>query len=206
MDTTRDELVPELLLEAIRMCTNGLSDDEIYEVCSSGGEGELNDLLRHAANRIVRSQGWIVQREQTRPGLFKRVDITVSDRKSLEPMTVIEAKMFYASDLLDIPRQVDAKLEADAAKLEPIVDAGRAEGYLLVWVPYYSQVRRDIRHLGGHIAGSDGWSTRYSLESTEKAAAELLGGYGGPIRSSRIRSTDSEDGSLVLDAYLVPLR
>lgn len=192
-------------LEALPACTDHLSDDELYEVCASGGEAELNDLLRHATNRLVRPQGWIVQREQTKSGLYTRADITMTEMGSGMPFAVIEAKMFYASDVLDSPDRLRAMLARDAAKLKLIVDFGQPPAFLLVWVPYFGSVSRRLRYMKGHTSAGDGWTTRHALEDTRAATAGLLAELGDHVQSVHVRTTAGDDGSVVLDAHLVPL-
>jgi len=191
-------------LEALPTCTDHLSDDELYEVCASGGEAELNDLLRHAANRLARPRGWIVQREQTRPGLYNRVDITMSEMASDSPLAVLEAKMFYASDLLDITNRCREMLARDAAKLKQVVELGQPPAFLLAWVPHYTTVNRKLRHMKGHRPTSDGWTPRHDLDETRSAATRLLADF-GDVQRVHVRTTSGYDGSVVLEAHLVRL-
>lgn len=182
------------LMQALRSCTDHLEDDEVYEVCARGGEQELNDLLRHAANRIVRPDGWIVQREQSRTGV-RRADLLMSDLGSGAPFAVIEAKMRYVTDAVESQDYVAKGLRSDAAKLTNV--RALVPRFLLVWAPYFAVVRRRLRWMAGHDAAREGWLPRVSLDECRTG---LLVAVGAQPALVTVRTTDSSDGQLTLDA------
>jgi hypothetical protein len=93
--------------------------------------------LRHALNREVRPLGWIVQREQTRPAMVSRADLVMSEMGSGMVFAIIESKMIYASDALDIADRVKGRLLSDAAKLQTVRSAGHSTPlFLLTWVGF----------------------------------------------------------------------
>ncbi|MGC5583814.1 hypothetical protein [Ornithinimicrobium sp. W1665] len=176
-----------------------MSGDELYEICGQGGERELCDLLRHALNSELRPAR-LAQREKTIPGLVSRADVVVwegNDRT--RPAAMIEAKMIYASDVVDIRDRWQRYLSADATKLQPAVSAG-VPAYLVTWVPAFLRVTREIRYMKGHVDGK----LRFDLEHTRTAALDLLGEFGTPLHAASTHAT-SDDGELVLDAYLTHL-
>ena len=189
----------DMLVLALGTSPNRVSVDELYEICGQGGERELCDLLRHALNAEIRPAR-LAQREKTIPGLMSRADVVVwegDDRT--RPAALVEAKMIYASDVIDIRDRWHRYLSADAAKLQTAVSAG-VPAYLVTWVPAFLRVTREIRYMKGHADGR----LRFDLEHTRTAALDLLREFGTPLHAANTRVI-SDDGELVLDAYLTPL-
>jgi hypothetical protein len=184
------------ILRAIKGSTDHLDDDELYEVCAQGGERELCDLLRHGLNREIRGAFGIAQREQTIPGIISRADLVMRDRGSGMVFAVVEAKMIYATDIIDIQDRWAAWLDADVVKLRPAA-AANMPSFLLTWVPYFGRVGRTLRYMKGHVDGRP----RFALEETRGAIEGLLQSI-GPGHRVTVRDGRGEDGDLVLDAYL----
>jgi hypothetical protein len=62
---TPSERASAPFLAGLQACTAHLDADDVIEIVRGrAGEAELNDLLRHAVNRLVRPEGWIVEREE----------------------------------------------------------------------------------------------------------------------------------------------
>lgn len=92
-------------LDGLANCTNHLSAGEVIEIVRSrAGEAELNDLLRHAVNRLVRPEGWIVEREVSdhSHGL-SRVDLAMTETGSGMRFAWVESKLKYATDAVEAP-------------------------------------------------------------------------------------------------------
>jgi len=103
MFETPEQRAAAPFLAALLTCTDHLDDLAVYEVCARGSEPELNDLLRHATNSLVRPNDWLVQREQSRKGLISRADLMMSDLPSGMVLALVEAKMVYSTDVIDAP-------------------------------------------------------------------------------------------------------
>lgn len=199
------EMVSAPLQQALPRCTDHLSDDETYEVCArGGGEAELNDMLRHSMNKIVRQDGWLVQRERTIPKLISRADLLVVDANG-DPVSAIESKMFYATDAVDIPNNYRTSINRDAAKLRRARENAPAlPVFLLVWVPYFPEVRRLLRYMKGHVINEGRLVSKYDLDTTREATRRILANVTGGSESTlvEVRRGSGEDGSLILDAYV----
>lgn len=193
------ERAGEPLVDGLRSCCDHLQDDEVYEICSRGGEAELNDLLRHAINREIRPLGWISQREQSRSGM-PRVDLLISDMGSGMPFGVVEAKMCYATDAVESVKMVRSHVDGDVAKLsrvDPIVPR-----FFLMWAPYFAVVRRPLRYMAGHVAHGDEWLPRLELDQVRQAMQALLVSATTTPQHVVVRSCNGTDGKLTLDAWL----
>lgn len=136
-------------LAALATCTNHLDDLEVFEVCTRGGEAELNDLLRHATNRVVRP-AQIVQREQTRDRLITRADLMLTDTGSGMVWAVIEAKMVFSSDAVDAQGMWQPRLAKDIAKLRRMPGPNPPPAFLLTWMPHFATLHRPLRYMRGH--------------------------------------------------------
>jgi hypothetical protein len=118
------------------------------------------------------------------------------DRGSGMVFAVVEAKMIYATDIIDIQDRWAAWLDADVVKLRPAA-AANMPSFLLTWVPYFGRVGRTLRYMKGHVDGRP----RFALEETRGAIEGLLQSI-GPGHRVTVRDGRGEDGDLVLDAYL----
>lgn len=187
-------------LQALAQCTDHLDDLEVFEVCTRGGEAELNDLLRHAANRIVRPDQ-IVQREQSRRGLIARADLTLTDAGSGMLWAVIESKMVYSTDAVDAQGMWGPKFAKDVAKLTRIPDPN-LPGFLLTWMPHFATLRRPLRYMRGHSADGDGFAALRTVDEARDAVEGWLDTHGVRAPRVTVREADSTDGHFTLDAYL----
>lgn len=195
------ERAAQPIVDGLGTCTRHLSPDEVFEVCSRGGEQELNDLLRHAVNRLVRPSHWIMQREQTRLGIA-RVDLLLSEMGSGAVFAFVEAKMRYATDAVEAPDYVWKSISGDVKKLlaaPPVVPI-----FFVMWAPYFAHARRVLRYGNGHDLSADGWRPRVSLEECRASMGALLGRAGEPTRVE-VCSGTGEDGEITLDGWLVGL-
>lgn len=198
---TVSERAAEPFVAAFPRMTAHMSIDEVYEVCRSGGEQELNDLLRHAANRIVKRRGWIVEREKTGFGR-SRVDIFMADRASRMPFAWIEAKMRYATDAVMSPTYVGMGKNGIGLDVEKFRRApSEAPSFILVWAPYFEVVRLPLRYMRGHAKAADGWTAKLGLEECRDAMGRMLGDVGATTMTTVV-SGEGVDGFLTLDAWL----
>ena len=185
-------------------CTDHLSVDELIEVVRSrGGEAELNDLLRHAVNRLVRPQHWIVEREVSDPThRLSRVDLAMSETGSGMRFAWVEAKYRIATDaienpgfFIDEPQNAIAK---DVAKLRSAQTI--TPTFLLTWVVHLTHSAFRVRYGAGHDVTDDGWRTRLGLAECREACATLLGAL-GPTERVEVKSGTGTHGSITLDAW-----
>jgi hypothetical protein len=123
---------------ALSQALANLSADEVYEIGARGGEGELNDLLRHSLNRLVRGRGWLAQREVNLDQV-KRVDLAITRPSSTGTVVAIESKMLYLTDAVDAPGLVAMRVAPDARKLRVL--ASTVPSLLLMYSPYYRLAR-----------------------------------------------------------------
>lgn len=189
-------------------CATHLSTDEMIEVVRSrAGEAELNDLLRHAVNRIVRPEGWIVEREVSdrREGLT-RVDLAMTETGSGMRFAWVEAKLKYATDALesaDVFINGGNSIAKDAAKLRARTTGTPA--FLLTWVPHISHSAFALRYGAGHDQGDDGWRARLDLNMCRNACAALLSQFGDTQRVE-VHSGVGTFGEITLDAWWTTLK
>jgi hypothetical protein len=190
------------LRRALSKCTNHLCANEVYDICARGGEGELNDLLRHALNRRIRHpEGWICQREQ------RRVDLVVSELPSAagtpgRQLAAIESKFRYSTrpDRGSYMRKMLSDVDKLGA-MDPTL-----ERKFLLWSPYLSVVRRSIYYMDGHQPAEDGtYVPRWPIEYCRDAMEEILQTRSGDLDRVGVRKAEGSDGSLVLDAYVLTL-
>lgn len=194
--------------DGLRTCTQHLDSDEVIEIVRSrAGEAELNDLLRHAVNRHVRSRDWIVEREVSdrRHGL-SRVDLALTDTASGMRFAWVEAKLKYATDALEAPK-VFIEGGNSIAKDAEVLLAGAAETpkFLLTWVPHVTHSAYRLRYGAGHDKHEDGWRARLTLEQCREACESLLASF-GPTQRVEVHSGSGRFGSITLDAWWTPLQ
>lgn len=188
-------------LSALEVCTQHLDAEEVFEVCSRGGEQELNDLLRHAVNRIVRPMDQRVQREQTRPGV-SRADLMLSDLGSGSILAILEAKMRYMTDAIESPEHVRSAVRLDLKKLAGM--AGTIPCLFLMWSPYFALMHRTIRWMAGHDQQGVDWKPRRPMQECVDAMTELLAVEGAcPVTRVRVREASGDDGDVTLFAWLL---
>lgn len=189
---------------ALSRCLDDLSIDEVYEICRTGSEPELNDRLRHAVNRLVRSQGWLCEREASR-GQLKRVDLHLLERGSGMTFAMVEGKMRLASDLArNTAWVVDGRngLAADVAKL---AQAGpNVPTFILLWTPYFALARWGLRYKRWTAPTDEGVVPLDSLEQCREATAAALHALSdGPRWHVEVCSGEGNDAALTLDAWLL---
>lgn len=194
-------------LSGLATCTTHLETDEVIEIVRSrAGEAELNDLLRHAVNRLVRPQAWIVEREVSdRDHGLSRVDLAMTETGSGMRFAWVEAKLKYASDAVDSPDVfIDGgnSIAKDAGKL--LARSTDTPAFLLTWVPYVSYSTYALRYGAGHSHGDDGWRVRLDLDQCRAASASLLRQF-GDVERVEVHSGTGQFGALVLDAWWTPL-
>lgn len=194
-------------VSALAMCIDHLDTDEVIEVVRSrAGEAELNDLLRHSVNRLVRPRGWIVEREASdrREGL-SRVDFAMTETGSDMRFAWVEAKLKYASDAVDSPDVfIDGgnSIARDAAKLG--ARSTDTPAFLLTWIPYINHSILALRYGAGHVRGEDGWRARLGLDQCREACGSLLSQF-GDTRQVEVHVGTGQFGTLTLDAWWTPL-
>ena len=194
-------------LSGLATCTSHLDTDEVIEIVRSrAGESELNDLLRHAVNRLVRSHDWIVEREVSdRDHRLSRVDLAMTETGSEMRFAWVEAKLKYASDAVDSPDVFingGNSIAKDAGKL--FARSTDTPAFLLTWVPYVSHSTNALRYGAGHSQGNDGWRVRLDLDRCRDACAALLHQFGDAHRVE-VHSGTGKFGALVLDAWWTPV-
>lgn len=193
-------------LNALLTCTDHLDDLAVYEVCARGSEPEMNDLMRHATNTLVRPHGWIVQREQSRTGLISRADLMMSDLPSGMVLAILEAKMVYSTDVIDAPDLWMPGFDRDATKLAAAGGTdSRTPRFLLTWVPHFAVVRRRLRYMAGHRLTGEQWFGMHTLGQSRSAMTAALTRWGSGTQHVQVRESRSVDGDLTLDAYLTPV-
>lgn len=195
-------------LAGLATCTDHLNADEVIEIVRSrAGEAELNDLLRHAVNRRVRAEGWIVEREVSdRNHGLSRVDLAMTETGSGMRFAWVEAKLKYATDAIEAPEVFlggGNSISKDASKL--LASSLGTPRFLLTWVPYVRHSAYALRYGAGHNQGPDGWRARVDLDQCRNACAELLGQLGDP-RRVEVRSERGQFGEIILDAWWTSLR
>jgi len=191
----------------LKTCVDHLDPDEVIEIVRGrAGEAELNDLLRHAVNRLVRSQGWIVEREVSdRAHALSRVDLVMTETGSGMRFAWVEAKLKYATDAVESPEVfVDGgnSIAKDAMAL--MASPSQTPKFLLTWVPYVTHSSFRLRYGGGHDLGDDGWRARVELDQCRAACARLLSQYGEP-RLVEVTAGVGQFGTISLDAWWTPL-
>lgn len=196
------ERASEPFLHALSTCADHLSIDELIEVCrTGGGESEMSDLLRHAANRLVRPHGWIVEREISDRGHgISRVDLALSDTGGPR-FGWIEAKMRYATDAVQAPDYIlDDKngLLRDVEKLRRATTA--MPRFLLHWTPYLAHSVYKVRYANGHRFSDDGWRIGIPLEDCRAGWQSLLDKI-GPTQRVEVKSGVGKYGEITLDAW-----
>lgn len=181
--------------------TDHLTVDEVIEIGRGrGGEAELNDLLRHAVNRLVRPQSWLVEREVSdQTHRLKRVDLAMTETSSGMRLAWVEAKMHYATDAVESPTYVIDTIAKDAAKLR--AGSSEAPAFLLTWLFHLAHTVFPVRWRAGHVVDEGGWRTRLDVATCRKACGELLVGQFGPTHRVEVKSGVGEYGTVTLDAW-----
>lgn len=194
-------------LAGLATCTNHLSTDEAIEIVRSrAGEPELNDLLRHAVNRLVRPEGWIVEREVSDPGHgLSRVDLAMTETGSGMRFAWVEAKLKYATDAVESPEVFingGNSIAKDASKLlaRPTI----TPRFLLTWIPHVRHSAFALRYGAGHDQGDDGWRARLDIDQCRDACAALLRQF-GDTRRVEVHSGIGQFGEITLDAWWTSL-
>ena len=207
MLATANERASAPFLAGLVTCATHLSTDEIIEVVRSrAGEAELNDLLRHAVNRLVRPEGWIVEREVSdRRECLSRVDLAMTEPGSGMRFAWVEAKLKYATDAVESPDVFingGNSIAKDASKLlaRPTI----TPKFLLTWVPHVSHSAFALRYGAGHDQGDDGWRARLDVDQCRSACAALLRPLGHTQRVG-VHSGVGQFGQVSLDAWWTSL-
>lgn len=189
-------------------CATHLGTDEVIEVVRSrAGEAELNDLLRHAVNRLVRPDGWIVEREVSdRTEGLARVDLAMTETGSGMRLAWVEAKLKYATDALESPEVFingGNSIAKDVVKLRAYPTS--TPRFLLTWVPHVSHSAFALRYGAGHDKGEDGWRARLDIDKCRDACAALLRQFGDTQRVE-VHSGVGAFGEITLDAWWTALQ
>lgn len=205
MSTEPEQRAVAPFLQALATCTDHLDDLEVFEVCTRGGEAELNDLLRHATNRIVRPHQ-IVQREQTRPDLISRADLMLTDTGSGGMVwAVIEAKMVFSTDVIDARPLWEPKLVKDIGKLTRMRGPNPPPAFLLTWMPHFATLHRPLRYMRGHTPTPHGHNAIHDITTARQTLETWLDRHGNRAPRVTVRDAQSIDGHVILDAYLTAI-
>lgn len=198
------EKAAEPFLAALQRCLDGLTTDEVYEICRTGSEPELNDRLRHAVNRLVRPQGWWCEREASR-GALRRVDLHLLEAGSGMTFAMVEAKMRYATDVFHATGWVVDGRNGLAGDVRKLSKAGpNVPTFILFWIPYIALARRGLKYKRWTTVTEDGLVPDVPLEQCREAAAAALHRLSdGPRWHVEVHNGEGEDAVLTLDAWLV---
>lgn len=195
------------MITGLRRCLDGLDADEIYDICRSGSEPELNDRLRHAVNKVVRADGGLCEREGSH-GPLRRVDLRLVDTtvgRNGFTVALIESKMRYGVDVAFANDWVVNGRNGLAGDLAKLAKAGaNVPTYLLLWSPYIERARRPLKYPRWTRRIEDGQVPDISLADCRAATNDMLALLSaGPRWHVEVYTGRRQDADFTLDAWLL---